>query len=57
LLVREYRDGGYADRLDTLRFCVLDPLTNAVYAWANLALAEIAGWARIRHHIGPGPRG
>ena len=42
LLVREYRDGGYADRLDTLRFCVLDPLMNAVYAWASLALAEIA---------------
>ena len=42
LLVREYRDGGYADRLDTLRFCVLDPLMNSVYAWASLALAEIA---------------
>lgn len=42
LLVREYRDGGYRDRLDDLRFCVLDPLTNAVFARACLALAEIA---------------
>ncbi len=42
LLVREYRDGGYADRLDALRFGVLDPLTNATFAWASDALADIA---------------
>ena len=42
LLVREYRDGGYRDDLSGLRFCVLDPLMNSVYAWSSLALAEIA---------------
>jgi hypothetical protein len=43
LLARDYRDGEYQDRLRSLRFCVVDPLMNAVLAWSERALAEIAG--------------
>jgi hypothetical protein len=42
LLARDYRDGSCRDGPDGLRFCVIEPLTNAVLAWSERALAEIA---------------
>ncbi len=52
-LALAYRDHGYDD--DWVRgsgeFCVLDPTFNALWAWAELALAELAG----RVGADPGP--
>ncbi|HEX7744390.1 MAG TPA: trehalase family glycosidase, partial [Micromonosporaceae bacterium] len=42
LLARDYRDGKCQEAPHTLRFCVIDPLTNAVLAWSEHALAVIA---------------
>jgi Trehalase len=42
LLARDYRDGRCRDSPRALRFCVVDPLTNAVLAWSERALAVIA---------------
>jgi hypothetical protein len=41
-LAVEYRDGGYADRFDSLGFAVLDPMMNALLAVSEEALALIA---------------
>ncbi len=41
-LAADYRDLGYVDKLDALDFVILDPMTNALLAAAEGALAEIA---------------
>jgi hypothetical protein len=42
LLAREYLNGGCRCAPHELRFCVVDPLSNAVLAWSEHALAIIA---------------
>ena len=42
-IAETYRDRGYADRaLTELPFCVVDPLFNALLAWSERAMAELA---------------
>ncbi len=44
-IAAHYRDRGYADTdLTGLPFCVVDPLFNALLAWSERALAELAGF-------------
>lgn len=43
-LALAYRDSGYDDAwaLDRAEFCLVDPAFNALWAWSELALAELA---------------
>ncbi len=54
-LAEDYRDGGYRDEklASTAGFCMVDPLFNAVLAWSEEALADIAteiGGDAADHH-------
>ena len=57
-LALAYRDHGYDD--DWVRaeseFCVVDPTFNALWAWAEIALADLAGADRRATRPGTGPR-
>ena len=58
-LALAYRDHGYDD--DWVRaeseFCVVDPTFNALWAWAEIALADLAGADRRRPDRAPGRGG